>query len=132
MAALEGARVRSVAMSEDDDFAFDAERIAAAVGPDTRLIVICSPCNPTARVIRRHAVQALADALLRRGGDPVWVLHDEIYREQAFVDDAGYFGHVYPYTDVTNSLSKSNALTGLRLGWAIAPAEVAANLVKVH
>ncbi|HEV3153472.1 MAG TPA: pyridoxal phosphate-dependent aminotransferase [Candidatus Baltobacteraceae bacterium] len=132
MAALEGAGVRSVAMAEKDDFAFDPERIAAAVGPKTRLIVICSPCNPTARVIRRDAVEALANALLRRGGDPVWVLHDEIYREQTFVDDAGYFGRVYPYTVVTNSLSKSNALTGLRLGWAMAPGDVAANVVKVH
>lgn len=132
MAALEGVSVRSIAMSEGDGFAFDPERIAAALTPATRLVVICSPCNPTARVINRSAVERLSATLLRRGGDPVWVLHDEIYREQTFIDDAGYFGLVYPYTLVTNSLSKSNALTGLRLGWAIAPHEIAANIVKVH
>lgn len=132
MAALEGVTVRSAAMNEADDFAFDHERILAGLTPATRLIVICSPCNPTARVVRRHAVEGLSEALLRRGGDPVWVLHDEIYREQTFVDDAGYFAQIYPYTVVTNSLSKSNALTGLRLGWAIAPAETMQHLIKVH
>lgn len=132
MAALEGVNVRTVALSENDDFAFDPERIAAAVQPQTRLIVICSPCNPTARAIDRDAVNALSETLFRRSSDPIWVLHDEIYREQTFIADAGYFASVYPYTVVTNSVSKSNALTGLRLGWTLAPADVAPALVKVH
>lgn len=132
MAVLEGANARRVAMTETDGFAFDPQRILSAVTDATRLIVICSPCNPTARVVTRDAVQQLSDALLRRGGEPVWVLHDEIYREQTYTEEAGYFAQVYPYTIVTNSVSKSNALTGLRLGWTIAPNAVAANIVKVH
>lgn len=132
MAKLEGAAVRTVAMNEHDDFAFDPERILSALTPHTRLVVICSPCNPSARVIDREAVNELSEALFRRGGDPVWVLHDEIYREQTFIGDAGYFACVYPYTVVTNSISKSNALTGLRLGWALTPDEIAPSIVKVH
>jgi aspartate/methionine/tyrosine aminotransferase len=132
MAKLEGVSVRTVPMSEHDDFAFDPQRILAAVTPRTRLVVICSPCNPTARAIDRDAVNEMSEALFRRGGDPVWVLHDEIYREQTFIDDAGYFARIYPYTIVTNSLSKSNALTGLRLGWALTPAELSPAVVKVH
>lgn len=132
MATLEGVSVRTVAMKEEDDFAFDPERILAALTPRTRLVVICSPCNPTARAIDRDAVNQLGDALFRRSSDPVWVLHDEIYREQTFIEDAGYFASVYPYTVVTNSVSKSNALTGLRLGWALTPSEIAPSLLKVH
>ena len=132
MAKLEGVCVRSVAMSESDGFAFDAERIAHALTPQTRLIVICSPCNPTARVANRATVERLSEILTARDGEPVYVLHDEIYREQTFTAEAGYFAQVYPHTIVTNSLSKSNALTGLRLGWAIAPREIAEGLVKVH
>lgn len=132
MARLEGTAVRSVAMREEDGFAFDAERIFQAVQPQTRLIVICSPCNPTARVIGAQQVQALASALERRAGEPVWILHDEIYREQTFTGDAGYFAQIYPHTIVTNSVSKSNALTGLRLGWAMAPEAVMQQIVKVH
>ncbi len=132
MAALEGVVVQSVAMRESDGFAYDPERILAAVGERTRAVVVCSPCNPTARVISRGAVARLADGLLRRGGEPVWVIHDEVYREQTYLDEAGYFAEVYPHTIVTNSVSKSNALTGLRLGWAMTPAELAPSIVKVH
>jgi aspartate/methionine/tyrosine aminotransferase len=132
MAALEGITARSVTMNEHDDFTFDPQRILAAVGPATRMIVICSPCNPTARVVDRDSVEMLADGLFRRGGDPVWILHDEIYREQTYIGDAGYFASIYPYAVVTNSVSKSNALTGLRLGWTLTPDDVAPAIVKVH
>jgi aspartate/methionine/tyrosine aminotransferase len=124
--------VRSVAMREEDDFAFDPERIAGAIGERTRAIVLCSPCNPTARVLTRAAAESLVRALEGKAGTPIWVIHDEIYREQTFVEDAGYFADVYPHTVVTNSLSKSNALTGLRLGWILGPAAFVAQATKVH
>ncbi len=132
MAALEGTPVRSVAMSRDEDFAFDPQRVAAAIGARTRAIVLCSPCNPTARVVSRAAAEALARALERRDGEPIWVVHDEIYREQTFVENAGYFAQIYRHAIVTNSLSKSNALTGLRLGWILGPADFIAQATKVH
>lgn len=132
MAALEGVAVRSVEMQAQDGFAFDGERIAAAVSVGTRAIVLCSPCNPTARVITAEAAEALTRALRRRDGEPVWLIHDEIYREQTFVDDAAQLARLYPHTIATNSLSKSNALTGLRLGWILGPAPLIAEATKVH
>ncbi|MGC1381533.1 MAG: pyridoxal phosphate-dependent aminotransferase [Candidatus Baltobacteraceae bacterium] len=132
MAALEGVAVRAVAMSEDEEFAFDPERIAAAIGERTRAVVLCSPCNPTGRVISASAVDHLVRAVERRGGEPIWLIHDEIYREQTFVDDPGYFAKRYPHTIVTNSLSKSNALTGLRLGWILGPPHFVEQAIKVH
>ncbi len=132
MAALEGIPARCVEMSEDDDFAFDGERIAAAIGDRTRAVVICSPCNPTARVLSRDAATRLTEALRARRGEPVWLVHDEIYREQTFTDDAAYLAESYPHTIVTNSLSKSNALTGLRLGWILGPAATIEQATKVH
>ena len=119
-------------MREAGDFAYDVDAIVAALEPRTRLIVIGSPANPTGRVLRAADARRLAAALGARGGPPVWVLHDEIYRELTFVDDPGYLAAVYPYTIVANSLSKSNALTGLRLGWALAPAEALDAIGKTH
>jgi aspartate/methionine/tyrosine aminotransferase len=132
MANLEGVAARTVAMSEGEDFAFDAERIIAAVSERTRAIVICSPCNPTARVISRCEAEKLAAGLQQRNGDPIWLLHDEIYREQMFVNDAADLARMYPHTIALNSLSKSNALTGLRLGWILGPADFIAGAIKVH
>ncbi len=132
MAALEGIAVRVVAMREDDDFDFDASAIEAAIGERTRAIVVCSPCNPTARVVSVETGERLVRALARRSGEPVWLIHDEIYREQIFVDDAAEFARLYPNTIVTNSLSKSNALTGLRIGWLIGPQAFVDAAIKVH
>ena len=132
MAALEGVNARVVEMLADDDFAFDPERIVAAIGERTRAIVICSPCNPTARVISRAAAETLVGALLRRAGEPIWLIHNEIYREQRFADDAADLARLYPHTIVANSLSKSNALTGLRLGWILGPDAFVEQAIKVH
>ncbi len=132
MAKLEGVAVRGVTMSEADDFAIDAERIIAAIGERTRAIVICSPNNPTGRVIRRGEAEKLVRALEARGGEPIRLIHDEIYREQSFIEDEAYLAELYPHTIVTNSVSKSNALTGLRLGWIIGPAEFIREAIKAH
>jgi aspartate/methionine/tyrosine aminotransferase len=132
IAQLEGIAVRSVGMPASEGFRYAAETIVAALSPATRLIVLGSPANPTGRVISRSAARALADALLARGGTPVWVLDDELYRELTYVDDAGSIAECYPYTIAVNGLSKSNALTGLRVGWTIAPAPLCDELTKVH
>jgi aspartate/methionine/tyrosine aminotransferase len=132
MAALNGVACRTVTMREDDDFGFDADRILAAVTDATRAIVVCSPCNPTARVLARDQAGMLARVLESRPGKRVWLIHDEIYREQTFTDDAGYLAQLYPYTIVTNSVSKSNALTGLRLGWILAPESFIEHAIKAH
>jgi aspartate aminotransferase len=132
MAAVEGIPARSVAMREEEDFEFDAERIVAAIGEGTRAIVICSPCNPTARVLSEESAEQLVQALERRAGEPIWLIHDEIYREQTFVEDAAELARRYPRTIVTNSLSKSNALTGLRLGWILGESAVIEQTIKMH
>jgi aspartate/methionine/tyrosine aminotransferase len=132
IAQVEGLPFRRLVLDPRAADAFPADAILAAVGPDTRLIVICSPNNPTGRVITRAGAERLAAGLLGRGGPPVYVMHDEIYREIRYTEDAGELGKVYPYTIAINSLSKSNSLTGLRLGWAIAPREVMPQLVKMH
>lgn len=131
-AQMEGIQVERVSLTSADGFAFDAERIAAALTSRSRLIVLCSPCNPTARVISRAQAERLANLLQRRGGDTVYVLHDEVYRELLFTGDAGWLAAVYPNTVVVNSLSKSNALTGLRLGWILASAPFIEQATKVH
>jgi aspartate aminotransferase len=132
MATLENVAVRSVAMAQDDDFAIDADRILEAIGEKTRAIVICSPSNPTGRILSRAQAELLVRGLAKRGGAPIWLIHDEIYREQTFTTDAAYLAELYPYTIVTNSLSKSNALTGLRLGWILAPHAFIEQAIKAH
>jgi aspartate/methionine/tyrosine aminotransferase len=112
IAQLEGAPYRHVHLRADEDFRYDVDLIVDAVDRATRMIVIGSPANPTGRVLRDADARRLAERLLARGGKPVWVLQDEIYRELTYVDDPGHIADYYPYTIVANSLSKSNALRG--------------------
>jgi len=132
MAQLEGVSCRRVHMRAEENFRYDVDAILDAVDRATRAIVIASPANPTGRVIRQADARKLAAGLLARPGPPVWVLQDEIYRELTYVDDPGYVAHHYPYTVVANSISKSNALTGMRIGWLIAPDGAIETLTKTH
>jgi aspartate/methionine/tyrosine aminotransferase len=132
IAQLEGIAYRHLHLAEDQDFRYDVERILDALEPATRMIVIGSPSNPTGRILRDRQAQRLATGLLDRGGPPVWILQDEIYRELTYIDDPGYVANSYPFTVVANSLSKSNALTGMRIGWLIAPDEAIEPLTKTH
>jgi len=132
IAQLEGVAHRHVDLAADDGFGYDVDRILDALGPSTRMLVIGSPSNPTGRILRDAQARRLAAGLLDRTGPPVWVLQDVIYRELTYIDDAGYLANYYPNTIVANSLSKSNALTGMRLGWLIAPDEPIGQLVKTH
>ncbi|MGH7329328.1 MAG: aminotransferase class I/II-fold pyridoxal phosphate-dependent enzyme, partial [Polyangiaceae bacterium] len=74
----------------------------------------------------------LARRLSARGGEPIYVLHDEVYRELLFTSDPGWLAAVYPHTVVVNSLSKSNSLTGMRMGWVIAPKAAIPTMIKAH
>jgi aspartate/methionine/tyrosine aminotransferase len=132
IAQLEGIAVEHVGMSAQTGFAYDVDAILAALTPRTRMIILASPSNPTGRVLRQADAARLAAGLRAHGGPPIWVLQDELYRELTFVPDPGYVASVYPFTIVVNGLSKSNALTGLRIGWTIAPAPLCEEIVKVH
>ena len=132
IAQLEGVPSRRVHMRAEDGFRYDVDAVLEGVDRATRMIVIGSPANPTGRVLRDAEARRLADGLLARSGPPVWVLQDEIYRELTYVDDPGYVARYYPYTIVANSLSKSNALTGMRIGWLLAPDAAIDALVKTH
>lgn len=130
---MEGVAVRTVDLPAETGFAPDAARVLEAVGPATRLVILASPANPTGRVWPKSELEALAAGLLAREGRPVYLLADEVYRELVYTE-APYtsLAEVYPHTLVANSLSKSNALTGLRLGWLMAPASVMPTIVKAH
>lgn len=130
---IEGIRHRSVALDPDSGFEPDAARVLAAIGPQTRAILICSPSNPTGRVWPRHELERLAKGLIAHEGPAIHVIFDEVYRELYYGDSPPTsMAELYPLTWVANSLSKSHALTGLRLGWLMAPSEGIAAALKLH
>ncbi len=128
-----GVRVRSVALDPAEGFAPCAATVLAALRPETRIIVLASPANPSGRVWPSAELAALAAGLAARPGAPTFIVSDEVYRELYFgasapESPAAHWAH----TIVVGSISKSCALTGLRVGWFMAPASVATELHKAH
>ncbi len=114
-----------------DGGSYDLEAMAARVGPATRLVYVCSPNNPTGGIVDGASLAAFLD---RVPGD-VLVVIDAAYHEYvtdpAHVDAVAAFGD-RPNVVVLRTFSKMFGLAGLRVGYAVAPREVVAELSKVR
>jgi aminotransferase len=130
---LEGIARRSVRAEAGDGFRIHAGAVLEALRPATRMIVFGSPSNPSGSVVARADVEELAHGLAARPGEPVVVVVDEVYRELTYTDDGFHsIADVYPHTIVVQSLSKSCALTGLRMGFFIGPEEAVGLATRAH
>lgn len=123
-----GATARTVEL--DADFRHDVDAMAAAVGPRTRLVLVCSPNNPTGTVVTRDELERLLAAV----GPDVLVALDEAYHEYV-VDPAAANGmellDAHPNLVVLRTFSKAYRLAALRVGYAVAAPAVATALRKV-
>lgn len=105
------------------DLPFD--RIATAIGPRTRLVMLNSPHNPSGRVYPEADLRALADTLHEasdRIGHPIWILSDEPYNRILF--DGRRFdspAQLYPHTVITYSYGKTLLAPGQRIGYLTVP-----------
>jgi aspartate/methionine/tyrosine aminotransferase len=103
----------------------DRSELAAAIGPATRAIVVNSPANPTGWTATRDELAELL-ALARRHG--LWIIADEIYGRMVFEGERAASFHDVMHGDdrvlFVQTLSKNWAMTGWRIGWLEAPAEL--------
>jgi aspartate/methionine/tyrosine aminotransferase len=103
-------------------WALDLDELDRAVTPATKVVMVCSPNNPTGAVLTQAEVEAILAAAERAGA---WVVSDEIYRgaEPGGRTTPTLWGRSERVI-VTSGLSKAFGLPGLRLGWAVAPPEI--------
>lgn len=106
----------------------DPGGIAALVSPRTRVLVLNSPSNPVGSVIREELMTALTDLADGRG---LWVLSDEVYEDMAF-DGVPASACAGQNVVTVHSFSKSYAMTGWRVGYAVAPARLAPTIAKIQ
>ena len=108
----------------------DPERLAAALTPRTRALVICHPNNPTGAVIPPERLQALAEFCKAR---EIWLLCDEVYLDFSYGAPAcSSLRYAWAGLIVVSAASKSYAMTGWRLGWAVAQPELIAALTLLQ
>ena len=102
-----------------------AESLAAAATPATKGVMLNSPCNPTGAVYSRAELEAIVALADERGW---WVISDEIYRRIAYGSVATSIFEVAGARDrvlLIDGVAKAYAMTGWRIGWAVAPRAVA-------
>jgi aspartate aminotransferase len=122
-----------VTADESTDYLVTVEQLEAARTPKTKVLLLCSPSNPTGSVYSREQITAIGEWALEHG---LWVITDEIY-EHLVYDGAESVSlpvavpAMADRTIVLNGVAKTYAMTGWRVGWLIGPADVvkaAANL----
>jgi aspartate/methionine/tyrosine aminotransferase len=117
-----GAEVRRFERRFKDGFALDPDRVASAMTPSTRIVIVTQPHNPSGAVTDDATLQRVAEIAERRGA---WLLVDEVYLDAARGVGARPAARLADNIISTNSLTKSYGLAPLRCGWAIGTPEVA-------
>lgn len=117
----------------EDNFRLKAEDLEAAITPKTKLLVLPFPNNPTGAIMEREDLEKIAEVVLKHD---LLVLSDEIYSELTYGNkrhvSIASLDNMYERTIVINGFSKSYAMTGWRLGYALGPDPVIAQMTKLH
>lgn len=123
----------TIALKEADEFRLRPEQLEAAITPKTKALFISYPNNPTGAIMERADLEKIAEVVKRHD---LLVVSDEIYGELTYSGEAHFSIAALPgmkeRTILINGFSKAFAMTGWRLGYALAPAEIMEQLVKLH
>lgn len=106
----------------EQNFKMTPEQLEAAITPKTRMLILCSPSNPTGSVYTKDELEALAEVIKRH--DDLFVLADEIYEHINYVgkhESIAQFPGMKERTIIVNGMSKAYAMTGWRIGFIAAP-----------
>ena len=113
-----------------DDFQLHPERFESAITEKTKMIIACSPGNPTGAVFRKDDVQALAEIARRRD---LLIVSDEIYCDLSYDGpNASPVPFAPERTLLLRGFGKSHAMTGLRMGYAAGPTALISEMAKLQ
>ena len=122
MAKLAGAEPVIVNAGFEQNFKMTPEQLEAAITPKTRMLILCSPSNPTGSVYSQEELDALAKVILSH--EELYVLADEIYEHINYVGKHASIAKaegMRERTIIVNGVSKAYAMTGWRIGYIAAP-----------
>ncbi|MEW6469317.1 MAG: pyridoxal phosphate-dependent aminotransferase [Bacteroidota bacterium] len=110
----------------EKDFKITAAQLEKAISPKTRLLIFSTPCNPTGSVYSKQELQAIADVVAKH--KDVYIISDEIYEHINFIghhECMAQFGFIKDRVVTVNGVSKGFAMTGWRVGYIAAHADIA-------
>lgn len=121
-------------VDESNDFKMTADIIEPLITEKTKLIIINSPSNPTGGVLEEDDLKAIAKLVKKYG---IYIISDEPYEKLVYdgfcqKSIAALDDDIKDYVLTINSLSKTYAMTGFRVGYICGPEHIVANLIKLH
>ncbi len=133
MVTLAGGKSVLVPATIEQDFKITPEQLQQAITPATRLIIICSPSNPSGAIYTRDELRALADVLASH--PQVMIIADEIYEHINYIgghQSIAQFENIRSRVAIINGVSKAYAMTGWRIGYVAAPLWLAKAVNKLQ
>ena len=126
-------KVKLIQTTLENGYKITAEELESSINPKTKLFIFSSPCNPSGAVYTKEELKELAEVFIRH--PHVSIISDEIYEYINFVgnhESIAQFEELKNRTIIINGLSKGFAMTGWRLGYLAAPAEIAKACEKLQ
>lgn len=125
-----GAKVRVLWLHEELGWQPDLDELRRTVTPNTKLVALCNPNNPTGATLGERTMTEITHALEKSGA---WLLSDEVYRgAERELDTTPSFWGRYDKAICTAGMSKAYGLPGLRVGWIVAPESLTDKLWGYH
>ncbi len=123
-----------VSATVEDEFSVKAEEIDNLVTPNTRILILNFPTNPTGAVMEKEELQKIADICI---ANDLIVITDEIYSELVYEEEYKHvsiasLSGMKERTILLHGFSKAFAMTGFRLGYSCAPPEITEAMMKIH
>ena len=132
-AALAGGVPVTIDLKNENQFKLTAEELEAAITEKTKVLILSFPNNPTGAVMSREDLLPIAELCKKHD---IYVISDEIYSELTYSEQGhfsiGALSDMKERTIIVNGFSKAYAMTGWRLGYALAPEKVAKLMTKIH
>ena len=122
MVKLAGGEPVFIEAGFEQEFKITAEQLEAAITPKTKMLILCSPSNPTGSVYGKEELASLAEVIKRH--DDLYVLADEIYEHINYIgkhESIAQFPGMKERSIIINGVSKAYAMTGWRIGFMAAP-----------
>ena len=131
-AVLAGAKPVVINLKSENNFRLTAEELKEAISPNTKVLILPFPNNPTGAIMERGDLEEIAKVII---DNDIYVMSDEIYAELTYkgehVSIASLEG-MKERTILINGFSKAYAMTGWRLGYACAPENIIKQMTKIH
>ncbi len=132
-AIMAGATVKTINLKNENNFKLTKEELEKAITPKTKVLIINYPNNPTGAIMEKADYEKIAPVIIK---NDIVVISDEIYNELTYngknPSSIARVEGMKERTIVVNGFSKAYSMTGWRLGYAMGPKEILAQMIKIH